>query len=460
MKMVSKSLISAGLLSVATSVILSGCNMANSGDEASEPTNLATPTADLTIVSSSRSANDQEQYFENTTLRVDAAAIGSMGSTVSCVTTFDYKASANTDFVTKETFNSCEAYDFNLYSGSGIYRFKLTATDANTLVAEDQLFAIAIADDGSDIYQESDPMALVEVIGSSKEPNSSGYYFEDTTVTVSTEAAGSLGSDITCSIDLGYNDGTAAEFTVLQTVTGCGVKDFNLYSGVGTYQMKLTATDTNTKVAEDQKFVITIPTELADTVYLNADFETTVSTDDGSLFDVFLDARSSSEGTGGDIATYSWEVFLKEEDEITETAVETVSDVASPTTTVVVDRDGVYVARLTIVDASEAKAITEKMFMVSGTGATLIADFTVTIPANAPVNIEVDASASTVDAGIDHYEWEVFSTMGDSTPTYQLTVESATTVLPIAVTGTYLVRLTVIDIDGNEHEITRIISVP
>jgi len=460
MKKSSKGFISAGLLSVVSVLILQGCNMANSGDEPSVPTTLAAPTADLNVRTVSRSTTAEGYYYENTTLTVEAESVGSMGSTVSCVLNFDYKGSPTADFVTKETFNSCQDYDFNLYSGPGTYRFKLTATDANGLVAEDQIFATAITDDNNDIYLDTTPRAVINVIDASQAPDSNGYYFENTTIVTDIEAIGSQRSDTTCIITLAHKGAAATEFTTIDTVNDCATTSLNLSNGVGTYQAKLVVTDGNSKVAEDQKFVIAIPTTLADTVYLNADFEATVSTEDGSLFDVFLDATSSAEGTGGDIATYSWEVFLKEEDEVTETAVETVPDVASPTTNVVVDRDGIYVARLTIVDASEAQAITEKMFIVSGSGETLVADFTVTIPANAPVNIEVDASASTIDAGVDHYEWEVYDITAEADIVYQLTVESATTVLPIATTGTYNVRLTIIDVDGNEHEITRIISVP
>jgi len=461
MKMTSKGFISAGLLSVVSALALQGCNMANSGDEPSIDPNstLTQPVADIRVASSTRPATEEGYYYELTTLNVEAEAIGSMDSSVSCVVTFDYKISPTAEFVTKETKNSCEDYDFNLYSGPGVYRWSLVVTDGNGLLADDQMFATVISDAEANIYDGTEPLAEVTVLDASIAPDSNGYYVEGAIITVNTNAAGSSGSEYTCSTTLDHNNDASEEFANLDTLLGCGVKDFSLSNGYGTYQVKLVVTDDNSKVAEDQKYVIAIPQALADSIYLNAEFDFTVSTDPESLFDVYLDATTSSEGTGGNIVTYQWDVYLKEEDETTETQVETLIS-NSPTTTVTVDRDGIYVAKLTLTDDSEKTAVTEKMFMVSGTGATLIADFSVTIPTNAPVNIEVDAAASIVEAGIDHYEWEVYDMTADASPIYQLTVESEATVLPIVTSGNYLIRLTVMDVDGNEHEITRIITVP
>lgn len=470
MNMKSTLLLSAGLLTSLAVVSLTGCNGANSGDTPSEPESLAEPTADLTLVRSTSAANSQGYYDELTRLTIEGSALGSMNSSVTCSLALDYKNSTNNDFVNKETFNSCEDYEFGLVYGPGVYRFKLTATDANGLIAEDQLFAIAV-ESSSSPYLEPDPLALVEIVGASTTPDSNGYYFDDTTLTVNNEASGSLGSDVTCSIEFAHNTGTSSVFEVLQTTPGCGFKTFNLYNGTGTYRVKLTATDGNEEVAEDQKYVIAIPTELADSVYLVADFDVTVSTDQGSLFDVELNAEKSKEGEGGDIEDdgFQWEVFLKEDDDLTDISVEPFVK-QGVKTTVNVDRDGIYVARLTLTDKSGKTATTEKMFIVSGTGDALIADFSVSIPSGgAPVNILVDASTSIIDdpRGIDHYEWELTAVGDDSnvngevrTVLYQLETESPTTVLPIAYSGNYFIRLTVIDASGNEHEITRVVTVP
>ncbi len=456
--MVSKTLLSAGLLGLSSGLILSGCNMANSGDSSAAPTNLAQPTADLSVASVSRSATTEGYYYENTTLNVEASSVGSQGSTVSCVVTFDYKASPTADFVTKETFNSCQDYDFNLYNGPGTYRIKLTSTDANSLVAEDQIFATAITDPNFDIYLQTNPRATISIISASTSPDSNGYYFENTTLVTDIEAIGSQRSDVTCVITLAHKGTGATEFTTIDTVNDCETTSLNLSNGVGTYQAKLVVTDGNSKVAEDQKYVIAIPEVLANTVYLNAEFAFTVSTDPDSLYDVFLDARTSSEGTGGDIAKYTWEVFLKQEDEETELTDQRVVEVQSPTTTVTVNQDGIYVAKLTIEDAAENKAITEKMFKVGGTGDQLIADFSVTVPSASPVNIQVDASSSTIGGTVEHYEWEVMQNSTTSVE-YQIQTHSPTTVLPITTAGDYLIRLTVIDTSGNEYQITRIVSV-
>ncbi|MDG6772762.1 hypothetical protein QCB45_00265 [Thiomicrorhabdus sp. ZW0627] len=315
------------------------------------------------------------------------------------------------------------------------------------------------ADGGSDSSSNlAEPTAAVSVVSSTPEANSSGYYNERSTLTVNASAVGSLGSSVTCSISFDYKSAVATDFSNLQTVSGCGAKDFNLYSGAGVYRVKLTATDANSKVAEDQKFVIAIPTAISDTPYLSANFNFTTSTDLANLFDVYLDATSSTKGETGDIVSYTWQIRLKQDDG-NESLVSTVGPNISPVTTVTVNQDGIYVVRLTVVDAGSQTATTEKMFSVD-TANTLVADFSATISGTAPVNIGVDASSSTVAAGVNHYVWEV-STVGAETDAviYRLTVESATTVLPITSAGTYLITLKVIDNLGNEHQISRVVTV-
>ncbi len=315
------------------------------------------------------------------------------------------------------------------------------------------------ADGGSTPQTDlTEPSAAVSILSAVPVADDDGYYVERSTLSVSASAVGSLGSSVTCSTSLDHKSAIATEFTTLETLGGCGTKSFNLYNGAGVYRIKLTATDANSMVAEDQKFVIAVPTAIADTPYLSADFAFTTSSDVANLFDVYLDATSSTKGETGDIATYTWQVRLKQDDG-DETLVSTVGPMGSPVTTVTVNQDGIYVVRLTVVDTSDQVASTEKMFSVD-TANTLIADFSATIPAAAPVNISVDASSSTVSAGVDHYVWEV-STIGAATDSviYRLTVESATTVLPIVSAGNYLITLKVIDTLGNEHQISRVITV-
>ncbi|MDX1347548.1 MAG: hypothetical protein R3189_04780 [Thiomicrorhabdus chilensis] len=314
------------------------------------------------------------------------------------------------------------------------------------------------ADGGSDSAPTNlmEPTASVSIQSALPVADSQGYYEEDAIVTVNASAVGSLGSSVTCSTTLSYND------AVVDTILGCGTKQFQLASGAGAYRIKLTATDANSLVAEDQKFLIAVPQLLANSVYLSADFNFTTSSDVANSFDVFLDATPSTKGEAGDISTYTWQIRLKQDDN-DETLVDTVGPTNSPTTNVTVNQDGIYVARLTIVDEGDNTAVTEKMFSV-GTGSALVADFSVAVSGAAPVNIDVDASSSTIAAGADHYIWEVYPLDGTSGEVaeeaiYRLTVESATTVLPIAVSGTYLIRLKVIDTLGNEHLIARLVNV-
>lgn len=307
------------------------------------------------------------------------------------------------------------------------------------------------------------PSASVTLTSASTEPDEQGYYAENTTFTVNATASGSLGSTVSCAVELAYKSGASSDFNTLQTLNGCGAQTFNLYSGAGVYRFKLTATDANSLVAEDQKFVIAVPLAIGDEPYLSADFDFTVSTDPESLFDVALDATPSTKGEGGDIATYTWQVRLKEDDE-DESWASTLGPYNSPTTNITVNRDGIYVVRLTLVDQSEQTAMAEKMVVV-GSSQTLIADFSVSVSGAAPVNVDVDASSSIISAGVDHYVWEVYDAATtaaedtESLPIYRLTVESATAALPIISAGTYLIRLKIIDSIGNEHEISRVVSV-
>ncbi|MBN2865804.1 MAG: hypothetical protein JXK16_07330 [Thiotrichales bacterium] len=458
MNMKSILLTSAGLLSAFALLNLSGCNAANSGDTPS--TGLAEPTAELAVTASSRSMTAAGYYYENTNLTVLASSEGSEFSSSTCVLTFDYKSAPTADFVTQETKESCNDYEFNLYSGPGVYRWSLEATDENGKVADTQIFATAITDPAADVYLPTNPDAEVRIISASTTPDANGYYVENTVITSDLLAIGSQRSTVTCEVTLDYqSNDDGAVFTNRDTVNSCDVQDFNLDNGPGIYRVKLVVTDGNDLIAEDQKFVIATSTDLLDRAYLTADFTFNVAPVADSLFDVEFNGRFSSESDTGDAITeFKWEVFVKNDD--TETPYKTIIGL-NPKPTVTVDRDGIYVTRLTITDELEQTAVTEKMFKVGGTGQTLIADFSVTIPSGAPVNIQVDASASTIGAGVDHYEWELISA-GDTNETvfYQLDTESPTTVLPVAYSGIYYIRLTVIDVDGNEHEITRVVTIP
>jgi|GEM_PF-4184923 len=469
MNMKSTLLISAGLLTSLAVLSLTGCNGANSADEPSGSSTLPLPTASIRVVESSGEMNADGNYSQNTTLTLDGSGVGSMGSGVStCLIEQDFKISSNADFVAKDSIDSCNMYEF-LMDTPGIYRYKLTVTDENALTASAQMFAFAV-ENNTQIYLDDDPRGLVEIIGATTDPDTNGYYFDDTTVTVRTIASGASGADVNCLVSLDHYDKATEEFEAVDNIQGsCSLTtDFNLTEETGTYRVRLVVSDRESgeQVAEDQKFLIAIPTELANSLYLNAEFDFTVSEEEDSLFQVLLDANNSAEGEGGDITNFSWEVFLKEEDSLNDNAVKIVTGQGRQTN-VVVDRDGIYVARLTLTDESGETATTEKMFIVSGTGDTLIADFSVSIPSGAPVNILVDASASTIEAGIDHYEWELTAVGDDSgvngedrTVLYQLETESPTTVLPVAYSGIYFIRLTVIDASANEHEITRVITVP
>ncbi|MDG6778213.1 hypothetical protein QCB44_05795 [Thiomicrorhabdus sp. zzn3] len=301
--------------------------------------------------------------------------------------------------------------------------------------------------------------ASVTLTSATSTPDALGYYSENTILTYNASATGSMGSSITCSTSLSFND------SVVDTSLGCGEDQFILSNGAGVYRIKLTATDANSMVAEDQKFVIVKPSE----TYLIADFDYARSVDPATPYDLELDATPSTLALSN-IDTYTWQVRLKQDDENTNWT-DTIQ-MHTPMTSITLNNDGIYVVRLTLVDDAEKTAMVEKTIVMSSEQA-LEADFSVTVSGAAPVNIGVDASSSTVAAGVDHYVWEVYDTATattaetdaetDSTapqPIYRLTVESATTVLPIVTAGTYLIRLKVIDATGNEHELTRVVNVP
>ncbi len=119
------------------------------------------------------------------------------------------------------------------------------------------------------------------------------------------------------------------------------------------------ATDANSLVAEAQTFAIVVPNTIGSGSNLTANFTATPSDTPASTFDIALDATSSTKGETGDIDTYTWQVRKKENDSVG-TLVSTVGPLNSPTTSVVVQSDGIYVVKLTIVDTGAKTTSTEK----------------------------------------------------------------------------------------------------
>ncbi len=306
------------------------------------------------------------------------------------------------------------------------------------------------ADDGS----EKNATANISIQSSIPIANTSGYYQEKSIVVVNATGSGSKSSLVTCVTTISQKANSVIDYTVVDVITGCGNKEVALVNGAGAYKIKLVVTDGNSKTAESQKFAIVLPTTIGSDVFLSANFTATPSTSSESTFDIALDATSSTKGETGDISTYTWQIRKKEND-ATSTLVSTVGPVNSPLTSVVVQSDGIYVVKLTIVDNGSKTASTTKTFTVSTGGDLLIADFSITIPAGgAPINIQVDASTSTV-TNIDHYAWDLYASDALTASIYHVETESVQANIPIVGSGIYLIRLRVIDTIGNEHEMTR-----
>jgi len=296
--------------------------------------------------------------------------------------------------------------------------------------------------------------ANVSIQSSMPAANASGYYQEKSIVIVNATGSGSKNSLVTCETTISKKANSVIDYAVVDVITGCGNKEVAFVNGAGAYKIKLVVTDGNSKTAESQTFAIVLPTTIGSDVFLSANFTAIPSTSSETTFDIALDATSSTKGETGDISTYTWQIRKKENDATT-TLVSTVGPVNSPVTNIVVQSDGIYVVKLTIVDNGSKTASTTKTFTVSTGGDLLVADFSITIPAGvAPINVQVDSSTSTV-ANIDHYAWDLYASDTSDTVIYHVETESTQANIPIVATGIYLIRLRVIDSIGNEHETTR-----
>lgn len=298
----------------------------------------------------------------------------------------------------------------------------------------------------------------ISIVASLPAVNFSGYYQERSIVTINASAIGSLNSTTSCLITVSQKANSVLTYIDVDVINGCGEKTIAFVNGAGIYKIKLIATDANSKTAEAQTFAIVVPETINAAPILAANFSATPSASVGSGFDIALDATTSTKGETGDIATYTWEIRKKEND-AQPALISTIGPLNSPITNTVVASDGIYVVKLTIVDNGSKTASTSKTFTVSTAGPTLIADFSITIPAGvAPLNIQVDASSSTV-ASIDHYAWDLYNSESITSSIYHVETESKLANIPVVIAGIYLIRLRVIDALGNEHEVTRSLQV-
>ncbi|HBQ44539.1 MAG TPA: hypothetical protein DD716_02660 [Thiomicrospira sp.] len=326
----------------------------------------------------------------------------------------------------------------------------------SSLLASCNLANSADSDSPSASATAKKPSATISIQSSIPDANADGYYQERSKVIIQASATGSFGSAVTCVITVSHKANTAT-YTEVDILNDCGTRNIAFDSGAGVYKIKLVATDANSLVAEAQTFAIVVPNTIGSGSNLTANFTATPSDTPASTFDIALDATSSTKGETGDIDTYTWQVRKKENDSVG-TLVSTVGPLNSPTTSIVVQSDGIYVVKLTIVDTGAKTTSTEKTFTVGDNGSLLSADFTVTATSPAPVNVQVDASTSSVN-NIEHYAWDLFSAEDLTVSLYHVETEIVTANLPITASGIYHIRLRVIDATGNEHETTRLLQV-
>lgn len=314
--------------------------------------------------------------------------------------------------------------------------------------------------------QVSTPLSAPQVRISSIQTNRSltvrGEYHERDLITVGLVAQGSQFSGVSCNVSLQHLvDGSYVD-TPDSPIASCSDIRFILAPGAGVYRLYAKITDGNSKTAETQQFLIVVPQSVSERPYLQASFTQKVSKNENNAYEVQLDATNSTVGETGDIVSYVWQYRLKQNP--ANTAVTMTEN--GPKTTVVVQKDGIYVVKLTITDAGGRVSTMTKQFDVGIANSGLEVKFTTTpSTANstsgvgaAPVNLTV-TSTSIVSAGVDHYIWQVYKSDALDTVIYELQTETKETTLPLIDPGTYLIKLIIIDKTGNEHDYSRLVTV-
>lgn len=282
-----------------------------------------------------------------------------------------------------------------------------------------------------------------------------GYYHINDEILVTLETAGSQNSDVTCSVSLQYLSSGSFVDSPSGSIAACNTIYFSLTTDAKVYRVLAKVTDANSKTSQTQRFLILSQDDIP---YLMADFTPTIVSTSSS-YAIKLDATSSKVGETGSIVSYVWQMSLKQDDSST-ALVQTLTE-NGPVTSVAVNSDGIYVVKLTVTDAGGKASSMTKLFSVGIPGDDLEVSFvTTSVNPSAPLNLAVDASGSNVTAGVKHYIWQVYNSEDLTVKLYDdVVTESAVTTLPIITAGTYVIKLKIIDISGNEHEYSRVVQV-
>ncbi|AZH26006.1 PKD domain-containing protein [Haloplanus aerogenes] len=161
--------------------------------------------------------------------------------------------------------------------------------------------------------------------------------------------------------------------------------------------------------------------------------------------DISLDA-STSTAPGSSISSYEWDIYRLSEETITP---EPIDSTSGETITYTFDNSDEYLIELTVTNEQGVTDKTSKQVSISPAAGEQapVARFDITPdPPNPGENIRFDATASTdPDGSITNYEW-VFTDTENQERHGTATGETVSRTFPA---GTYAIRLTVTDTDGN-----------
>jgi len=230
----------------------------------------------------------------------------------------------------------------------------------------------------------------------------------------------------------------------------------------GEYRLELVVTDDNSMTAKDEASII-----ITETV-LNAEFTATNPT--GTLIN--LDASDSRSGSNGEIVSYAWQVRLKVDDSSAFGSVTQTN--SSPTTSVSVETDGIYVIQLTVTDGNGNTDIQQESISINATG-TFIPDFNsgateynelvdndATDPFEAPGNLllEITNSGAFPDdvnrVICNLYDSSSLDTIVETANANFLNVTTPSCELPVVAAATYIVEVKVILNNEAEYQRRRV----
>lgn len=322
------------------------------------------------------------------------------------------------------------------------------------------------------------PVASISIVN----PSSDNVYLEQQNLTIDVSGTTTNGAVITeCMTSLYQLKSTdvfGSSGTLMSSLDTCGQTTM-LLPTAGRYLLKLQVTDSYGKTAKaSQSFVVSSNP-------LNAEFSVVQGVESinstGSMR-LNLDASKSLKGAAGEIKSYAWTVQLKVDDSATYINAQTQTN-KSPTTSMVVNTDGVYVVHLTITDTlGNSDSEQQQVFVSSNATSRFIPNFDMSWDDGTGAIVGVAGAVAagnlvvTIDntnlLDINHGLCSLFLQDPAATPTagvepvptefaYADFVNSVTPncYLPIIVAGIYVVELKVVSSLGTEYIRRKVITI-